>query len=156
MSKDKVPKEEHWLTTLILQIKVNSLAYIFKGIIFIVLVFIIHAISDGFVSKTLSVATYTIGIAIDAYFLNQQCNTESRDLEVFLFIHMLIVVAGTAVAIALVLVVAVKPEFLQNKFFDFINFGVNSFLVYATATPLLEAIVNANGNQLSNKVEGEQ
>lgn len=154
MTEDK--NDEHWLITLILQIKINSMPYIIKALIFVMIVVIIHWFSDGEVAKVLSVITYTAGMTIDSYYLSKNCITDSKKLEAFLFIHTIIVVAGTFGAVILLLKISVDNNFVASVGYKMGDFGINLFLLYATITPLLEAIINSNGNQLINKREEEE
>lgn len=64
--------KDSWFTTLIRNIKINSLAYIAKWIFFIAVIVIIQIFSDSFIAKVLSALTYAAGISIDSYFLNKQ------------------------------------------------------------------------------------
>ena len=154
-AKDKAEmnKEEHWLTTLILNIKINSMPYILKCIFFIGIVTITYVFSNDFVSKVLSIITYVAGICIDVYFLNKQCSTESKNLEVFIFIHMILIWAGTVFLIVLLIVSAMKTGFVDSIYCCIFDVFVYLFVMYATITPLLEAIINSNANQLTNKIE---
>ena len=146
-------KDKHWLTTLILQIKINSVPYVLKFIFFVAIIVIIHAFSDDFVTKVLSSITYTAGISIDAFFLNKQCSTNSRKLEVFIFFHMLLIWAGTVGLTLLLVIAAINEKFVESLNFCWYDLAVNLFVFYATFTPLLEAVLNSNGNQLTTKIE---
>lgn len=146
-------KDAHWLTTLILQIKINSIPYIIKLIFFIGIVFITYIFSEDFVSRVLSFITYVAGICIDSYFLNKQCSTDSKKLEVLIFIHMIIIIGGTVALIILLITASIKKDFIASIYYPICDTMVNLFVVYATITPLLEAIINSNENQLTNKIE---
>lgn len=147
--------DDSWFTTLIRQIKIHSLAYIVKLIFFIAVVVIIQIFSDTFVAKVLSVLTYAAGISIDSYFLNKQSQTDSPIVEVLLFFHMLIIWAGTVALIIIGIVAAIKDDFLKSCYFQYCECFVNLFVIYCTVTPLLEAVINSNGNQLTLKKEVE-
>lgn len=145
-------QEKNWLVTLLIQTKIHSIPYVTKFLFFVSVVIIMNVFSDSFISKFLSALTYTSGICIDAYFLNKQCKTDSKKVEAFIFLHMIIMWAGT-ISIVLILFFTFKPSFEESKFALWCQYGLNLFILYSTITPLLEAVINCNGNQLSNNIE---
>lgn len=147
--------KDSWFTTLIRNIKINSLAYIAKWIFFIAVIVIIQIFSDSFIAKVLSALTYAAGISIDSYFLNKQVQTDSKIVEVILFFHMIIIWAGTVALVIIGIVAASKDTFWESGFFPTCQCFVNLFIIYSTITPLLEAIINCNGNQLTPQKEVE-
>lgn len=108
--------------------------------------------STDFVAKTLSVLTYVAGICIDSYFMNKQIGTESKGMESALFVYEILMWAGTVALIVLFFKIALDSSFANSVYFPWCKRGVNFFVLYATSAPLIEAILNCNGNQLINKV----
>lgn len=68
---------------------------------------------------------------------------------------MIIIWAGTVALVIIGIVAASKDTFWESGFFPMCQCFVNLFIIYSTITPLLEAIINCNGNQLTPQKEVE-
>lgn len=144
---------KNWFVTLIINIKINSIPYVAKFLFFIGIVFITYVFSDWITARLLSILTYVSGICIDAFFINKKTFTDNPNLEVFTFIHMIIVWTGTGALLLLLITTALKENFFSLSIIPYIKYGVNLFVIYVTMTPLLEAILNSKNNQMTNNRE---